>query len=228
MPGEAFLPIAGAYPAHPPQHLLDEYTRLEDKFTSLQGGAPVTAADIGTTIDTAEDLLAIHAGLDMTTPHGKDTPKRFVGMLEDLTSHKDCDGACIKWKTFTSEGDEMIVVKKIPYYSVCNHHVIPFYGFAWIGYVPNLEIAGLSKFARVVNHYARRLQVQERLTDEVWAYLNANLAPKGLMVVLEGEHLCMTLRGAQVPGTTTRTVKTSGVFADHSKTAKAEFLEAIR
>lgn len=180
------------------------------------------------TVGSAEDLLALHTGLDMTTDHGKDTPRRFLGMLEDLTSHKNCDGTCIKWKTFKSEGDEMIVVKEIPYYSVCNHHVIPFYGKAWIGYVPNARIAGLSKFARVVNHFARRLQVQERLTDEVWSYLEANLHPVGLMVVMEGEHLCMTLRGAQVPGTTTRTVKTGGVFADHSKTAKMEFLEAIR
>jgi GTP cyclohydrolase I len=176
----------------------------------------------------AEDLLKFATGLDVTTVHGKDTPRRFVSMLDDLTNHRECDTTCIKWKAFDSPSDEMIVVKDIPFYSVCNHHVIPFYGKAWIGYVPDARIAGLSKFARVVNHFARRLQVQEELTAQVHNYIHLNLMTKGLMVVLEGEHLCMTLRGAQVPGTTTRTVKTSGVFADHAKTAKMEFLEAIR
>jgi len=184
--------------------------------------------ELHATPDCAEDMLALHAGLDMTSPHGKDTPQRFLQMLEELTAHKNCDGSCIKWKTFESPSDEMIIVKKIPYYSVCNHHVVPFYGYAWIGYVPEDKIVGLSKFARVVNHFARRLQVQEELTAQVHGYIHLNMHTKGIMVVMEGEHLCMTLRGAQVPGTMTRTVKTSGVFADHSKTAKAEFMEGIR
>jgi GTP cyclohydrolase I len=119
-------------------------------------------------------------------------------------------------------------VKQIPFVSVCNHHVIPFIGHAWVGYVPNGELAGLSKFARVVEHFARRLQVQEELTTDVHSYLEANLTPRGLAVRMEAEHLCMTIRGAQAPGVTTVTTKTSGVFADHSRTAKMEFLEAIK
>jgi len=178
--------------------------------------------------DCAEDLLAVHAGLDMTSPHGKDTPKRFVTMLDELTQCKNCDGSCMKWKTFKEDVDQMIVVNRIPFSSVCNHHVVPFVGFAWIGYVPDGEVAGLSKFARVTHHFARRLQVQEGLTKDIASYLDAQLCPKGVMVVLEAEHLCMTIRGTQTPGTITRTVETRGVFADHTRTAKHEFLMGIK
>jgi GTP cyclohydrolase I len=176
----------------------------------------------------AEDLLVRHAGLDVASEHGKETPKRFLAMLGDLTAHTDCDASCIKWKTFPDAVDEMIIVKKIPFQSVCNHHVIPFVGHAWIGYIPKDRVVGLSKFARVVEHFSRRLQVQERLTQQVHNYLHLNLHSLGFMVVMEAEHLCMTIRGAQAPGVTTRTVKTSGVFADHSRTAKMEFLEGIK
>src|SRR4051794_6905699 len=121
------------------------------------------AKDFLSNTDHAEDLLTFAAGLDVTSPHGKDTPKRFVTMLEELTQCKDCDGSCMKWKTFKEDVDQMIVVNRIPFSSVCNHHVVPFVGFAWIGYVPDGEVAGLSKFARVTHHFARRLQVQENL-----------------------------------------------------------------
>jgi GTP cyclohydrolase IA len=176
----------------------------------------------------AEDLLKLHTGLDVTNGHGKDTPTRFVKMLDELTACKDCTGSCIKWKTFQEDIDQMIVVNRIPFSSVCNHHVVPFVGFAWIGYVPDGYVAGLSKFARVTHHFARRLQVQERLTTDIAGFLESTLNPKGVMVVLEAEHLCMTIRGTQTPGTITRTVETRGVFADHSKTAKHEFLMGIR
>jgi GTP cyclohydrolase I len=191
---------------------------LKDRLAAAQHEAP----------GCAEDLLVKYAGLDMSSEHGQETPKRFLSMLGDLTSHHDCDGKCIKWKVFNDEVDEMVVVKQIPFQSVCNHHVIPFVGHAWIGYVPRKQVVGLSKFARVVEHFSRRLQVQERLTQQVHNYLSLNLDSMGFMVVMEAEHLCMTIRGAQAPGVTTRTVKTSGVFADHSRTAKMEFLEAIK
>lgn len=189
---------------------------------------PVTAADIPTTYDTAEDILRIHTGLDMTSDHGRDTPKRFVTMLDELTQCKDCNGDCMKWKVFKEDVDQMVVLNRIPFASVCNHHVVPFVGHAWIGYVPDGKVAGLSKFARVVHHFARRLQVQERLTEQVADFLNEQLHPKGVIVVMEAEHLCMTIRGVQTPGTTTRTVETIGVFADHSRTAKHEFLMGIK
>jgi GTP cyclohydrolase I len=176
----------------------------------------------------AAELLKGAAGLNPNSEHGCDTPARFVRMLDEVTGCKDCDGGCMKWKTFEEKVDQMIVVKRIPFTSVCNHHVVPFVGHAWVGYVPDGRLAGLSKFARVVHHFARRLQVQETLTESIAAFLEAELAPKGVMVVMEAEHLCMTIRGVQTPGTTTRTVVTRGVFGDHSKTAKLEFLEAIK
>lgn len=179
-------------------------------------------------IDEVEDILAIHAGLDITSEHGRDTPARFLAMLDELTKCKECNGDCIKWKAFPAETDEMIIVRKIPFVSVCNHHVIPFVGEAHIGYVPRSTEAGLSKFGRVVQHYARQLQTQERLTDQVTEYLQAQLEPLGLIVKLEAEHMCMTVRGVQMPGATTVTTKTLGVFADHTKTAKMEFLGAIK
>lgn len=181
-----------------------------------------------TTRENAKDILQHYAGLDVTTEHGADTPQRFLNMLDELTMCRDCDGKCIKWKHFQAETDEMIVVKQIPFVSVCNHHVIPFTGFASVGIVPNELEAGLSKFGRVVQHYARTLQTQERLTKQITEYLSVQLMPKGLAVRLEAEHMCMTVRGVQMPGAKTVTMKTVGVFADHSKTAKLEFLEAIK
>lgn len=174
------------------------------------------------------NVLAQHAGLDVETEHGADTPKRFAAMLDEVTKCKDCTGSCIKWKVFKSDVDQMVVVNRIPFASVCNHHVVPFVGHAWVGYVPDGTVAGLSKFARVVHHFARRLQVQEELTEDIASFLEEQLQPKGVIVVTEAEHLCMTIRGTQTPGTITRVVETRGVFADHGRTAKAEFLQGIK
>jgi GTP cyclohydrolase I len=155
--------------------------------------------------------------------HGKDTPARFVAMLRELTTSKP-----FEFKTFSSEGaDQMIIVRKIPFVSVCNHHVIPFVGKADIGYIPRDLVAGLSKFARVVQHFARGLQTQERLTVQIAKYLEEKLNPRGLAVVMEAEHMCMTIRGIQTPGTSTYTAEMRGFFDDHDRTAKAEFLQRI-
>jgi len=198
------------------QEMQDRYRTLKDEVGK------------GATRDQAEEILQIHTGLDITTAHGRDTPKRFVSMLDELTKCRDCLGTCMKWKVFEDSIDQMITIKNIPFNSVCNHHVVPFVGYAHVGYVPGTHIAGLSKFSRVVHHFARRLQVQEGLTYDVAEFLETQLQPRGVIVVMEAEHLCMTIRGVQTPGTTTRTVETRGVFSDHSKTAKMEFLAAIR
>lgn len=155
--------------------------------------------------------------------HGEDTPKRFVAMLRELTTPKEFD-----FKVFDSKGaDQMVIVRNIPFVSVCNHHVIPFVGKADIGYIPGPYHAGLSKFARVVKHFAAALQVQERLTKQVADFLEDRLQPRGLAVVMESEHMCMTIRGVQAPGTTTYTAEMRGFFNDHDRTAKAEFLDRI-
>lgn len=186
----------------------------------------------------ADQLLQSHAGL-ITDGHGRETPTRFLAMLDEMTSCRRRPGQeteddrdkhlkeCIKWKTFPSSSDEMVTQLSIPFVSLCNHHVVPFTGVAHIGYVPNGSIVGLSKLARVVRHFARRLQVQEKLTADVADFLQARLEPKGVAVMMKAEHMCMTLRGVQVPGTQTVTSKMTGVFGDHARTAKAEFLAIV-
>jgi GTP cyclohydrolase I len=173
-----------------------------------------------------DETLQVIAGLKHDE-HGSETTLRFIQSLEELTSCKSCPGDCIKWKDFEAVGDEMIVIDSIPFTSLCNHHLLPFSGFAHIAYVPDNKIAGLSKFARVVHHFSRALQLQERLTSDIADYLEQSLQPAGVAVVMRAEHLCMTIRGVRAPGTFTTTSSMRGVFSDHSRTAKAEFLQMI-
>jgi GTP cyclohydrolase I len=171
----------------------------------------------------AKVLLHDAAGLDVADEHGVDTPKRYVEMLRELTTPQP-----MKFTTFSNDGmDEMVVIDNIPFVSLCNHHVVPFMGVAHIGYIPNELIAGLSKFARVVDHFAKRLQIQERMTKQIADFLEEQLNPLGLAVILKAEHLCMTIRGAHAPGTKTTTSVMRGRFADHERTAKMEFLMRI-
>jgi GTP cyclohydrolase I len=185
----------------------------------------------------AATLLQRFAGLDLGSEHGQRTPERFLDMLDELTQckpwqeeaqNKDHLTDCIKWKTFPSISDEMIVIQDMPFTSLCSHHVVPFMGVAHVAYVPDKEIAGLSKFARVVRHFARQLQVQEQLTADIAAFLETHLAPRGVGVIVRAEHLCMTIRGVQAPGAKTTTSAMRGVFGDHTRTAKVEFLSIIK
>lgn len=185
------------------------------------------------------EILSTWAGLDTTSEHGAETGKRFLDMLSELTNceprkyrFRENEYArhlqeCIKWKTFPSSQDEMVAELGIPFQSLCNHHLAPFMGVAHIAYVPDGKIAGLSKLPRVVRHFSRRLQVQEELTGQIADFLSEHLRAKGVAVVMKGEHLCMALRGVQAPGVTTVTSKMLGVFADHTRTAKAEFMAMV-
>ena len=167
------------------------------------------------------------AHIDPTSPRNgtDDTPARVAKMyLDELCSGYDVDVPAL-FKTFEKEGyGGMVVVKDIPITSLCEHHLVPFSGLAHIGYFPGERVVGLSKFARVVNAYARRLQVQERLTNQILEAIETNLSPRGAIVVLEAEHMCMTIRGVQAPGTTTLTSAVSGVFKDNADGEKEEFL----
>lgn len=154
--------------------------------------------------------------------HGRDTPKRFAAMLRELTTPQE-----FTFTTFPADDQDMVIVKDIPFVSVCNHHVVPFVGFAWVGYIPNEKMVGLSKISRLVKYHAHQLQVQERLTRQIAQDLHERLDPLGVMVVMEAEHMCMTIRGVQTPGTKTVTSRVEGVFADHDRTAKDEFLRLI-
>jgi GTP cyclohydrolase I len=155
--------------------------------------------------------------------HGADTPKRFAAMLSELTTPQE-----FEFRTFPADGaNDMVVMHNIPFVSVCNHHVVPFVGHAWIGYIPDEKLVGLSKLARTVHYFAKSLQVQERLTVQVADFLEEKLEPLGVAVLMEAEHMCMTIRGVQTPGTITTTSRMTGVFADHERTAKSEFLSII-
>lgn len=146
-----------------------------------------------------------------------DTPQRAAAAWQDLT--RGYREPLPELRTFEAEHDEVVVVAPISFYSLCEHHLLPFHGTAHLAYLPRKRLLGLSKFARVVDHFARRLQVQERLTTQVADYLEGGLSnggtgPRGLAVVLKAEHLCMAMRGAQVPGAITTTSVMRGVFRD--------------
>ena len=128
---------------------------------------------------------------------------------------------------FGAEGSEMVVVRDIEFYSMCEHHMLPFYGRAHIGYIPGDKILGLSKFARVTDLYARRLQVQERLTTQIAEAVQELLNPVGVAVVLEGVHLCMAMRGVEKQNSSTTTSAMRGLFKEDSRT-RAEFMSNIQ
>lgn len=149
------------------------------------------------------------------------TPIRVTKMWDELLRGYDDDPQAILNKKFdvvggSSDGDGngIVCVSGIRFYSCCEHHMVPFYGTAHIAYLPGEFVTGLSKFARLVECYARRLQVQERLTQQLINAIEQYLRPRGAMVVVEAEHMCMTMRGIQKPGTITRTSRVTGIFAE--------------
>lgn len=181
-------------------------------------------------VERDEEAAADHArrflnalGVRCDSPGTTDTPRRMAEAYRAMLSSPEFD-----LTTFLNaeDYDELVIVKDIPVRSVCEHHVLPFTGIAHVGYVPGDRILGLSKFARVVEMFARRPQVQERLTVEIADWLVANLAPRGVGVVIEAEHLCMTVRGIQASGTTTSTSALRGVLRE-SPQSRAEFLVGI-
>jgi GTP cyclohydrolase I len=155
------------------------------------------------------------------------TPARVADMYEEVFRGL-CDTEDHLAVTFAAEHDEMVMVRDIPLYSHCEHHLTPFVGRAHVAYIPNANgrITGLSKLARLVDAYARRPQVQERLTSQIADDLDAKLAPRGVLVVIEAEHLCMSMRGVQKPGTTTVTSAVRGLFRANPAT-RAEAMAFI-
>jgi GTP cyclohydrolase I len=156
------------------------------------------------------------------------TPARVAEMYEEIFAGLADDPADHLAVTFAADHDEMIMVKDIPLYSVCEHHLSPFLGRAHVAYIPNANgrITGLSKLARLVDSYARRPQVQERLTSQIADEIDEKLAPRGVLVVVEAEHLCMSMRGVHKPGTTTVTSAVRGLFRDKAAT-RAEAMAFI-
>jgi GTP cyclohydrolase IA len=164
------------------------------------------------------DLL-VALGHDPESEHLADTPRRVAGAFAELLTPRPFD-----LTTFPNdEGyDELVLARDIPFQSLCEHHLLPFHGVAHVGYIPAGQILGLSKLARVVELFSRGLQVQERLTSQIAAWLEEQLEPKGVGVVLEAEHLCMSLRGVKATGSRTVTSALRGLVRNDSRT-RTEF-----
>lgn len=146
-----------------------------------------------------------------------ETPDRIARMYEEICGGMyESAGEHLK-KTFTAEDTEMVVEKDITFYSMCEHHMMPFYGKVHIAYIPDGKVVGLSKLARTVEVYAKRLQLQEKMTVEIADALMEHLAPKGVMVLVEAEHMCMTMRGVKKPGSKTVSVVTRGAFEENER-----------
>ena len=172
-------------------------------------------------------LLLEGVGEDTKREGLKDTPDRVARMYAEGLAGMDEDSAVPLSKTFTAGRNEMVLEKDITFYSLCEHHLMPFFGKAHVAYIPDGKVVGFSKIARTVEVYARRLQIQEQMGAQIADAIMKELGAKGVMVMLEAEHTCMTMRGVKKPGSKTVTVVTRGAFAE-SEALKQEFYAGIR
>lgn len=157
-----------------------------------------------------------------------DTPNRVAEMYDEIFAGYLMDPKQILTTTFNEENHhEMVIVKDIPFYSHCEHHMVPFFGHAHIAYIPNGSVVGISKLARLTECFAKRLQIQERMTSQIADAIEELLSPMGVMVVIQAEHLCMEMRGVKKPGSNTITSAVRGVFKDNDNVARAEFLSLL-
>ena len=177
-------------------------------------------------VETAIKLLLEGIGEDPTREGLLETPARVARMYGEIAGGMDQSAEEHLSKTFAVASNDLVIERDITFYSLCEHHLLPFYGKAAIGYIPNGRVAGLSKLARTVEVYARRLQLQEQLCTQVADALMEYLAPQGAIVLMEAEHMCMTMRGIKKPGSQTVTMVTRGVFAEN-KELQDRFLQLV-
>jgi GTP cyclohydrolase I len=183
----------------------------EEKISSLSKHYKSVITDLGEDVE--------REGLEKT-------PERVAKAMQYLTHGYDLDpGKIIKSAMFTEDHSQMVIVKDIEVYSMCEHHMLPFFGKAHVAYIPNGKIVGLSKIPRVVDAFARRLQVQERLTDQIKNCINETLSPLGVAVVIEAQHMCMQMRGIQKQNSLTTTSSFVGAFEQDS--TRKEFINLI-
>jgi GTP cyclohydrolase IA len=194
---------------------------------------PYDAAPVAGTIDQARAAAAVRelliaVGEDPDRPGLQDTPARVARAYAETFGGLHMDPLEVLATTFEEDHDELVLVKDIPMYSTCEHHLVPFHGAAHVGYIPGEDgrVTGLSKLARLVDVYARRPQVQERMTRQIADALDENLKPRGVIVVVEAEHLCMGMRGIRKPGSTTVTSAVRGIFRDNAAT-RAEAMSLV-
>ena len=163
------------------------------------------------------ELILEGIGEDKTREGLLETPDRIARMYEEIFAGLEMDATEILSKTFTADNNEMVIEKDIVFYSTCEHHFMPFYGKAHVAYIPNGKVVGLSKLARTVEVYAKRPQIQEQLTSQVADALMEQLDAQGVIVMLEAEHMCMTMRGVKKPGSKTVTFAMRGAFEEDEK-----------
>lgn len=177
------------------------------------------------------DLLTGLTGEDFLREGLKDTPKRMLSMFRQMFEGYQANVEGILGAQFHEDGCEaykgMVIVKDTPFYSLCEHHLVPFFGKVHVGYISNERVLGLSKIPRLIKAFSRRLQIQERLTDQICKALHKHVKPLGTIVVVEARHLCMEMRGAESRGSETTTSSVEGVFASNP-IAREEFLQLIR
>lgn len=205
-----------------PEHIRLIVEEIENEIGDDASVAVPGAASNGR-IEAAVREILTEIGEDPDREGLRATPERMHRMYFELTAgyHVDPD-RLINNAVFEVDYSEMVVVKDVPFYSLCEHHLLPFFGSAHVAYVPNGRVLGLSKIPRVVEMYARRLQVQERMTQQIAEFLMERLEPRGVGVVLEATHLCAAMRGVRKPGTVMTTASVLGLFRRNDKT-RAEF-----
>ena len=207
-------------------------TRRSEAFATsdqqAEGRAPIQA-EAGQLERIAAHVreILVELGLDLSDPNLQRTDQRVAETYLEMF-HGLKEGAEPKVTTFPNDENytHMVMEKNIPFYSLCAHHLVPFYGHAHLAYIPAERIIGLSKFSRILEFYAKRPQLQERLTEQVVEFLEEKLHPQGAMVVIEARHLCVEMRGVKKPGALTVTSAIRGVF--HRRSVREEFLDLLR
>ena len=172
-------------------------------------------------------LLLEGIGEDTEREGLAETPDRIARMYTEILSGMTEEPSEPLSRVFTVEHSEMVLEKDIVFHSMCEHHMLPFYGKVHVAYLPDGKVVGLSKLARTVEIYAKRLQVQERMTNQIADAIMEHLAPKGVMIVVEAEHMCMTMRGVKKPGSKTVSLATRGAFADNTE-LQNRFFQMLR
>jgi GTP cyclohydrolase I len=201
---------------------------LEDIRHRIDTPAPVDVDPVDfDRIERAVREIIVAVGEDPGREGLRDTPARVARMYAELFEGLRIDPTEYLKVGFEVGHDEMVILRDIPFYSICEHHFMPFHGAAAVGYIPDGRVVGVSKLARLVEGYARRPQLQERLTGQVADAIMETLQPDGVAVVIEAEHLCMTQRGVKKPGSRMVTSATRGLFRQNQVT-RAEFLSLVR
>ncbi len=196
-------------------------------MTTAQTGGAIAPFDHERAVSAVRELL-IAVGEDPERAGLRETPERVARAFAETFAGLHTDPDAVLNTTFEENHDELVLVKDIPMYSTCEHHLVAFHGVAHVGYIPGPDglVTGLSKLARLVDLYAKRPQVQERLTSQIANAVMRKLDPRGVIVVIEAEHLCMAMRGIRKPGATTTTSAVRGLFKD-SASSRAEALDLI-